>query len=730
MKLQRELVLLTTLVLLVSISHAGQIQDLPEAAIVGRVGRSALLQAGDERVLVLQGSPYQVGFAHGRLLAKDVATTVDQVLLVARAADSKRRGDFFAGTLEEIYKRTLPYIPDRYRQELAGLADGAGLDRHKVELANIFPEMFHCSGFALMGKATKGGKLIHGRILDYMTEVGLQDRAVVIVTKGSGRNTTMVAGFAGFLGCVTGLNDKQLALGEMGMGGLEDWDGLPMAYLLRQALEECNTLEQALSFMKRTPRTCEYAYVVSDAKTSSAAGIHARPDLFTAIYPGEMHPLLSKPVPDCVLVSADKRYDLLVQRVKDNFGEIDIATAVEIMKRPVSMKSNLHNAVLLPEDMVMYLASAVSPTQDKFQACFQTYYTYDMKKFLAVLGDLRTKYKPTKPERIPLARASAASRPPSPPQTERQRTPIRKVSRGSYRTITPAANKHIAELLEGYSVEPEEFEWQKRVTRTTQNYEVWEVTFPSPYTSPDPENNTVWCEYFKSNKRGPKPAAIVLHHMEDDFTLERVICHSLADSGIDAMLLKMAYYGARQPVEPGMQKLVMGSMDNLLNGIRQSCMDVRRAARLLSEQEDVDEGRIGICGISLGAIVGALTIGVDGEFPKAALVLGGGDLSTVILSDSREVRELKRHIERHGITEDRLRTMLEPIEPLTFASRAGNTDVLMFNARGDLIIPPACTEKLADALPKSRVMWYDTGHETMALYLVDAVAKIREFFEN
>ena len=139
---------------LADFAYSGQLQELPQAQVVGRVGRSVLLQAGKQRILLLQGSPYQIGYAHGQLLPEDVKKSIDTVLLVSQAADSKRRGDFFAGSLEDIYKRVGPYIPARYLEELAGLADGAGLDRRRVILANIFPEMFHCSGVALMNKAT------------------------------------------------------------------------------------------------------------------------------------------------------------------------------------------------------------------------------------------------------------------------------------------------------------------------------------------------------------------------------------------------------------------------------------------------------------------------------------------------------------------------------------------------------------------------------------------------
>ena len=43
----------------------------------------------------------------------------------------------------------------------------------------------NCSGFALFGSATKGGKLYHGRVLDYMTTIGLQDAATTFI-QGTG----------------------------------------------------------------------------------------------------------------------------------------------------------------------------------------------------------------------------------------------------------------------------------------------------------------------------------------------------------------------------------------------------------------------------------------------------------------------------------------------------------------------------------------------------------------
>ncbi len=719
-----------------NVALSSQLKELPELKTVARVGQCALLQSEDGhiRVLLLQGSPYQMGYAHGKLLGTRVKNVLERVLTVAKAADSKRRKDFFANTLEQIYKQVNPYIPAQYHQELIGLADGAGISVKTAELGNIFPEMFHCSGFAYMKNATKDGKLIHVRILDYMTAIGLQNDAVMIVYKPIGCNTTMIATYAGFIGCITGINDKQIGIGEMGMGGFGKWQGMPMPYMLRAILEECNTLNEAVNFMKRTRRECEYAYVISDGKIPSALGIHATPEILETIKPGEFHPLLPKPVKDCVLMTAGGRYETLVERTKKYFGKIDPEIACEIIKRPVAMKSNLHDAIMLPQDGIVYLAQACDSSKNKqFQACYQLYYKYDLKSFIRKLDELTTRYKPEGPKYIPLKSIINSQSAKTKTKSPRPNTIITGIIPAKlHRKIKPTSNKKMAQLLKRFEVKPESFPYQMKLINETEYYTVWQVTFPSPYKSPVKQNNTVWCEYFKSKKLGqsPKPAVIVLHYLQNDFTVPRVICHLLASQGIDAMLVKMAYYGQRRPKNFDKKQKLMSNPDNLVQAVTQSVMDIRRAAEFLSSQSDVDKNKIGICGISLGALVGALTIGVDGHFDKAVLVIGGGDLVGIVKAHSSEVKLMNEYMKKNNITEQKLRAILKPIEPLTYIHRARQTRVLMLNASGDKVIPHKCTMKLANKLDNPKLIWYNVDHRGMIWHLIDAVSKIEDFFGN
>jgi hypothetical protein len=331
-------------------------------------GAGLLAKSQGKRILILAGTPEEMGRAHGNLLRDDIRRLTERVLYVVGGADSLVNGVWFMEVMGEIHRRTKPFIPERFFRECDALSDAAGLFRWEGRFANLFPERFHCSGVAVRGKASKEGRVLHARVLDYMTDVHLQDAAVLTVFIPEGLNAWMSVGYAGLIGSVSAMNEKGLAIGEMGGRGEGDWDGLPMTFLMRQIMETCDTVDEALDLMRQIPRTCEYFYVLSD-RNGNLAAVHADVRQIIVLRPGEQHPLLP-PVPeDTVFISADERAQHLSRRLHENFGEIDVPTMIEIIKRPVAMRSNLHNAIFAPETLELWFADATR-TQP---ACDQSY---------------------------------------------------------------------------------------------------------------------------------------------------------------------------------------------------------------------------------------------------------------------------------------------------------------------------------------------------------------------
>jgi len=340
-----------------------RIPSLPEQTtgqrrVVATAGEGRLEEMDGTYILFLKGTPEEMGRQHGTLMRKQVRHLVDRILYGVGVGSSFAKKRWFFGEIEEAQARLQPHIDPRYLQEMDALAQAAGLEKEEVRLANFFPELFHCSGFALFGEATEGGRMFHGRILDYLKGVGLEQNAVVMVFQPEKGNAWVNIGYAGFVGSVTAMNEKHVAIGEMGGRGEGHWDGKPMAQLMREVMERANTIDEALDIMRRGPRTCEYYYVISDAKTKRAAGIAATPDKFETIWPGQAHPQLPHAIKDAVLMSAGDRYEKLVERVKAKYGHIDSAAARELMTRPVCMKSNIHSVLFEPDTLDFWVANA------------------------------------------------------------------------------------------------------------------------------------------------------------------------------------------------------------------------------------------------------------------------------------------------------------------------------------------------------------------------------------
>ena len=173
----------------------------------------------DLRVIHLSGTPYELGLQHGTLLRDEVQASVRQVLgyfrsylkipLVRTAV-----ADWWLG---RGWRRTKPFVPRAYLEELRGLADGSGVSLRDLVLFHAIPDRtYSCSSLAAWGAATGDGRLIHTRNLDWNIDVGIQQYAAVFVVRPAGRRAFINFGWAGFIGVLSGVNEAQISIGQIG----------------------------------------------------------------------------------------------------------------------------------------------------------------------------------------------------------------------------------------------------------------------------------------------------------------------------------------------------------------------------------------------------------------------------------------------------------------------------------------------------------------------------------
>jgi hypothetical protein len=375
-----------------------------ETKTIGRCGQGFLEEVDGYKVLHLKGTPYEMGFQQGALLKQDIRALV-HFLFDVKAQELKAE---IGGINLLNPKRAIggiaatqkKYVPERFHEELRGLADGAGLSVQDATIANFIPELFHCSGFALSGSATKDGTLYHGRILDYGCDWQLQDHAVLTIAEPEGKIPFVNVTYAGFIGSVTGMNAKNISIGEMGGRGLGHWEGVPMAFLVRMALEEASTLDEAIAVFRDHPRTCEYYYVLADGNSGRAVGMQASWDAFGTVKMGEANERLPHAVKDAVLLSVGDRYEELARRVRAGHGTFDAESARTLMDRPVAMKSNLHSVLFETKSTRLWVANA---SKEGAPAATQPYHAFTFAELLTHKPDTAAPELPSPPVATPTA---------------------------------------------------------------------------------------------------------------------------------------------------------------------------------------------------------------------------------------------------------------------------------------------------------------------------------------
>jgi dienelactone hydrolase len=258
------------------------------------------------------------------------------------------------------------------------------------------------------------------------------------------------------------------------------------------------------------------------------------------------------------------------------------------------------------------------------------------------------------------------------------------------------------------------------------------VSFPSVVTTPYPENNVVPIHILlPHDKTGPFPVVVILHYWGAmNRNVERAMGQELNKRGIAAVLMTLPYHLDRTPPGSRSGELAIQSDPDALNGtLLQSLQDTRRAIDFIESRPEFDHDKIGIGGLSLGAIVTALVYGVDNRLKHAVFVLGGVDLAHILWYSSRVVPQ-REAMRQKGFTEEKLCEALANFEPGTFLAARPDTEALVIAARYDTVIPEKSTQELIADIKNPKVSWMDTGHFGGVFVQKRLLKETCDYFEN
>lgn len=272
-----------------------------------------------------------------------------------------------------------------------------------------------------------------------------------------------------------------------------------------------------------------------------------------------------------------------------------------------------------------------------------------------------------------------------------------------------------------------DFELQKKRDLPLSNIEIHQLRFPSPVTTDCPENNTVWAEYYRPMGPGPFPGVIVLDITAGNQDLSRLISNCLAQNKIAALFVQMAYYGPRRP--PGSKRRMMSTnFVQTLDNVKQTVLDVRCATSWLAARPEVDAGRLGIHGTSLGSMVGALTAEMEPRLGHVCVLLGGGGLVDAYYDHPRAA-PYRKFWEAVGGNKEQIKRVLAPIDPITCAQNLKDRKVLIIAGKLDDIVPPKATEALWKAAGEPRLVWFNCSHYGAALFIGPIMEQVVKHFQ-
>jgi dienelactone hydrolase len=261
------------------------------------------------------------------------------------------------------------------------------------------------------------------------------------------------------------------------------------------------------------------------------------------------------------------------------------------------------------------------------------------------------------------------------------------------------------------------YEAQTVSTEPHSSYEERVINFPSAVQSLFPNNNTVWAHYLVPKGEGKRPCILVLPVMAaPNIWIETRFIKKFLAQGFAVLWLEMPYQFHRRPdpSQPSGQVFLARNPQKLAQNFRQSALDARRALDWLSRQPEIDPARVGIFGVSLGALVSSVVYSVDPRPKYAVFLLGGADFPSLVFASSMT----GPYVKQLGVDQATLRAAFKGLDPLEYRDKNAEKPAYLINVRSDTVIPGANADKLREAFPKSAQKWLPLGHYTAILHLL------------
>ena len=313
------------------------------------------------RVIELRGDGARLGQAQGAELG-DVIRELSHEYF-SHAFDLASEGG------RSNYERALraaagfeKFVRPEHLEEIRALAASTRLEPAEVMLGQCFPDLNPggaCSTIALPASASADGVARFGRNLDYQTFGLLEKHSVILMFHPRDRYAFASIAAPGLIGVLSGMNEHGLSLAVMEVPrSLRAPAGMPFMLLYRTVLENCKTVEEAITLLRQTARQSSNNLMLMDASGDRAVA---------ELTPGKV--TVRRAPPTAALVSTNhqrggdldspdrcNRFDFLHDASSRQFGRLSEASVEEMLAGAAQGDFTFQSMVFEPSTRILYLA--------------------------------------------------------------------------------------------------------------------------------------------------------------------------------------------------------------------------------------------------------------------------------------------------------------------------------------------------------------------------------------
>jgi hypothetical protein len=266
------------------------------------------------RVDLVGEDSYDRGFAHGFLLAKEIAEfsgpaldkfymdmilelqkdlyifpePLQKILTLLDIKLAKEAPGIFKKALDWVWSVEEQYQPQYLKSEIDGIANGMCASplfskncnveewSAKLKQTNMLPELIRmaCTAFGAWGKATPNGGLVQLRALDFGS--GPFANYTILQVHRLQENSFVSVSFPGMVGVVTGVSQSGIGVSEkvwetyQGTGMQPgSYDGEADIFVLRDILQQSKNRVEAEAYLKQANRTWAIWVGIGDYETQT-----------------------------------------------------------------------------------------------------------------------------------------------------------------------------------------------------------------------------------------------------------------------------------------------------------------------------------------------------------------------------------------------------------------------------------------------------------------------------